>query len=130
MFDFVRLSGPWGIVLLALIVLNLGLAGWSLASLLGEGEKTGPPLQNRINAVLFWGAFGAVVGVLGQVHGIYLSLRVVSQATDISPPIVMEGFAISLLPAIPGFLLLLGSALAWMGLRTMHGRRLGPGLPA
>ena len=130
MFDIIRVSGPWGIVLTALILLNLGLVGWCLTSLLSPNGKVGPALRNRINAILFWGAFGAVAGLLGQATGIYLALRAISAAAEVSPPIVMEGFAISFLTTIMGFLLLAGSALAWMGLRTLHGRRLGAAAPA
>jgi biopolymer transport protein ExbB/TolQ len=71
-----------------------------------------------------------VVGLLGQANGIYLALRVISRAPEISPPVVVEGFAISFLTTIMGFLLLLGSALAWMGLRTLHGRKRPLQLPA
>lgn len=129
MFEIIQQSGPWGIVLSALILLNLGLAGWCLFSLLGSEGRPGPALGNRINAVLFWGAFGAVVGLLGQANGIYLALRAISRASDVSPPIIMEGFAISFLTTIMGLLLLLVSALAWMGLRSLYGRRL-PAQPA
>jgi len=130
MLDVIRQSGPWGIILSALILLNLGLVGWSLVPLLNSDGKVGVAPRNRINAVLFWGAIGAVVGLLGQATGIYLALRVISLAPEISFPIVVEGFAISFLPTITGFLLLLGSALAWMGLRTLHGRKLGLEAPA
>ena len=124
MFEIIQQSGPWGIILSALTLLNLGLAGWCLISLLNSDRKLGPTLKNRINAVLFWGAIGALVGLLGQANGIYLALRAVSRATAISPPTVMEGFAISFLTTIIGLLLLLGSALAWMGLKSLHARRL------
>ena len=129
MTDFIRLSGPWGIVLTAIFLLNLGLLVWSLSSLLTTGGKIGPALRNRINAILFWGVVGAVVGLLGQATGIYLALKTVSAAPEISPPIVMEGFAISFLTTIAGFLLLLLSGLAWMALRSMHGK-LAPAIPA
>ncbi len=130
MFEVIQRSGPYGVLICILVLLNLGLVAWALAQLLGSNGRIGPTLKNRINAVLFWGLIGAVVGLLGQANGIYLALRVVSQAPEISPPVVMEGFAISFLTTIMGFLLLLGSSLAWMGLRTLHGRRLGPALPA
>jgi biopolymer transport protein ExbB/TolQ len=102
--------------------LNLGLAVWSLASMLSSSTRLGPSLKNRINALLFWGAFGAVVGFLGQASGIYSALRAISAASEISPPIVMEGFAISFLTTIMGLVIFLGSGLAWMGLRGMYNR--------
>ena len=62
------------------------------------------------------------MGILGQASGIYTALRVVSAASEISPPIVMEGFAISFLTTIMGLVIFLGSGLAWIGLRAMHDR--------
>ena len=123
MIEFVRFSGPWGIVLTLLYLLNIGLGVWCLASLFGGGGKVGPALRNRINAILFWGVFGAAIGLLGQATGIYLALKAVGGAPDISPPVIMEGFAISFLTTIAGLLLLLGSGLAWMALRSMYGKR-------
>lgn len=123
MIEFIRFSGPWGIVLSLLYVLNIGLAVWCLVTLFGGRGKVGPALRSRINAILFWGVFGAAVGLLGQATGIYLALKAVSGAPEISPPIVMEGFAISFLTTIAGLLLLLGSGLAWMTLRSMYGKR-------
>jgi hypothetical protein len=129
MSDIIRLTGPWGIILSALILLNLGLVAWSLVSMLGGDGKVVPSLGTRINAILFWGASAAVVGFLGQASGIYAALRAVSSASQISPPIVMEGFAISFLTTIVGLTVFLGSGLAWMGLRSMY-IRLSAALPA
>lgn len=123
MIEFIRFSGPWGIVLALLFLLNTGLALWCLVALFGKSGKVVPALRSRINAILFWGVFGAAVGLLGQATGIYLALRAVSAAPEISPPVVMEGFAISFLTTIAGLLLLIGSGLAWMALRAIYGRR-------
>lgn len=123
MTDFFRLSGPWGIALSALFLLNIGLLIWTLVSLFASEGGAGSALKNRINAILFWGAFGAGVGILGQINGIYMALRAMSVAPEISPPVVMEGFAISFLPTIAGLMLLLVSGLAWLALRSLHGKR-------
>jgi hypothetical protein len=125
MIDLIRYSGPWGIILTVLILVNLGLAAWSLVSLLASGQRLGVGVKRRIDAILFWGAMGAVVGVLGQVMGIYLALQAIIAAPEISPPVVMEGFSISFLTTITGLSLLLVSGLVWMGLRALFLRRTG-----
>ena len=130
MFDIIRASGPFGVIIVLLVLLNLGLVVWTLVQLLGSEGPGSPALRNRINAVLFWGAVGGVLGLLGQANGIYLALRVISRAPEVSPPIVMEGFAISFLTTIMGLVFLLGSALAWMALRTLHIRRVPGAVPA
>jgi biopolymer transport protein ExbB/TolQ len=97
--------------------------------MLSSNIQLGQSLKNRINALLFWGAVGAVVGLLGQASGIYAALRAISTASEISPPIVMEGFAISFLTTMMGLMIFLGSGLAWMGLRGMY-NRLSRAVPA
>ena len=109
MFEVIRVSGPWGILLSILILLNIGLVAWSLSRLVGSKGKVGSALKNPINAILFWGATGAVVGVLGQVTGVYLALNAIRRATEISPAVIMEGAAISFIPTITGLLFLLCS---------------------
>ena len=122
MLSVYRLMGPWGIILLVLILVNVCLVGWSVVKLSTNGHHKNPSLEGKINAVLFWGAMGAVLGVLGQLNGIYLALRVILAAAEIDPAVVAEGFAISFLPTLFGLALLAGSALAWFVLRAVYGR--------
>ncbi len=130
MIDLIRFSGPWGIFITLLIVVNLALAGWSLLSMLSSDQRPGPGVKRRIDAILFWGAIGAVAGVLGQVMGIYLALQAIRAAPEISPPVIMEGFSISFLTTIAGLFLLLGSGVVWMGLRALFSRKMLAGAPA
>jgi len=126
MFQLIQQSGPFGQLICVLGLVNLALSGWVLASLLGSpGAGGARSLQGRINAILFWGAVGALAGLLGQASGLYLASRAVSVASEISPYIVMEGLAVSFLPTLMGFLLLLASALVWWGFRSLHARRVG-----
>jgi biopolymer transport protein ExbB/TolQ len=104
--------------------MNLALAIWALTAILGSAGGTRSGIENRINAILFWGAFGAGVGLLGQATGIYLALRAVGSAPEISPPIVMEGFAISFVTTIVGLIFFLVSALVWFALRAIHRREM------
>jgi hypothetical protein len=78
-FDIIRQSGPFGLVLCVLVLLNLGLVGWTLVQLLGSEGRARPALRNRINTILFWGVMGALVGLLGQASGIYLASRAVAR---------------------------------------------------
>ena len=130
MIDVIRQAGPFGYLIGALFLVNGGLAGLILIRLLGAGERAGPALRSRINTILFWGVMGAVAGLLGQASGIYRALMVVARAPEISPPVVIQGFAISFITTILGLVLLLVSALVWLGLRSMHGRRMGGGATA
>lgn len=124
MLQVVQESGVFGLLIVALVIVNLALVISSLASLLGSATETPPGLPNRVNSVLFWGAIGLLAGLLGQVTGLYLGSRAISVASEVSPNLVMEGLAISFLPTIMGLMFLLGSALAWWGLRYLCARRM------
>ena len=123
MFQFINSSGHYGLLIAGLMLLNLALVAWILLKLFGGGEGPDKALEGKINAVLFWGGIGAVLGVLGQVNGIYLALRIILAASEISPSVVAEGFAISFTSTILGLGLLLFSALAWMALRSLYRRQ-------
>ncbi|MFC1791172.1 hypothetical protein ACFL0I_01740 [Gemmatimonadota bacterium] len=129
MFDFIRISGPFGTLITLVILVNLGLVTWSSVKVAGSGPQKNPALEGKINAILFWGAIGAILGILGQANGIYISTRVIRAAPEISPGVVAEGFGVSFTTVILGFTLLLGSALAWMVLRAVYGRKTRKALP-
>ena len=118
MLEIIHKSGPFGVLIVGLAILNLGLVGWNLLELSSSSSSRNPALGTRINAVLFWGLIGAVLGILGQANGIYLGLSAILEAPAINPALVAEGFALSFLTTIEGFLLLFLSALAWMALRS------------
>ena len=130
MVEMIQLSGIWGILISSLALLNVGLVAWLLPQVLGGVSGRERTLRNRINVVLFWGGVGALAGLLGQANGIYLASRAISAASQVSPQVVWEGIAISFLPTLMGLGFLLVSALVWMGLKTLHGRRWPMEIPA
>lgn len=77
-------------------------------------------LESGINAIIFWGGISALVGVLGQLAGIYMALSAIIQAADISPQIVMLGFQMSFISTLSGFVILLVAALIWFLLRWRY----------
>ena len=122
MIALVQASGPFGVLVVFLMLLNLGLVLWIGKRMFLDGSENAPDTERKINALLFWGAVGAGLGVLGQLSGTYLALNTIASATSISPSIVAEGMAIALVPTLMGILLLLASALAWAALRSLNRR--------
>ena len=117
-----RAMGPWGFMLVALVVVNICLAAWSIYKLVTDGQQRDSSLEGKINAILFWGSLAAVLGVLGQLNGIYLGVSAILAAPEIDPAVVAEGFAISFLPTLFGLSILACSALVWFILRAVYGR--------
>jgi len=124
MLQFFFQCGIFGWPLLALTIFNavmvvrLGIGLWRGV---GVADAT---VEHRINAVLFWGAIGLLIGFLGQHSGLYHALRVIASAERISPRLVAVGVAESLTTTLFGMTLFLGSALAWFALRGRYGRLL------
>lgn len=127
MLNIIRYSGPYGLILslLGLIVVFLVLR--STLTLLRAPDTRNPAVNERLNALLFWGFVSAAVGFLGQCHGTFQALSKIIRATEISPRIVAEGFAISFIPTLFG-LGILGLALAGWGCLKLLSRTGGGGI--
>jgi biopolymer transport protein ExbB/TolQ len=72
---------------------------------------------NGSGAILFWGCIAAVLGVLGSLNALYLSLWSIRQVGAANPSLVAEGLAVALITTIFGLLILACSAVAWFTLR-------------
>jgi hypothetical protein len=77
-----------------------------------------PTLSNErkasgVNAILFWGALSMAFGIYVQTVSLWMALKEIMVAADISPQIVLIGFYGSFCPTIFGTLTLIVAALAW-----------------
>ncbi len=123
MMDFIREMGFyfWPLALIAVAVVGLAI---SSATRLRRAEPVdSATVEHTVNAVLFWGGVAAVVGILGQFHGIYQALKVISTAPAVSPPIIWGGLAVSFSSTLAGLAILLIAALLWAALRGGLHRR-------
>jgi biopolymer transport protein ExbB/TolQ len=123
MMNFFREMGCyfWPLALIAIAVVGLALS--AAARLRQAGSEDSATVEHTVNAVLFWGCVAAVVGILGQFHGIYQALKVISMAQAVSPSIIWGGLAVSFSSTLAGLAILLVAALAWAALRSgLHKR--------
>ena len=74
-------------------------------------------LGGGLNAILFWGCFSAVLGVLGQFSGIYRSLMVIKDHGVVHPGMLAEGLAISSITTLLGL-----GILGFAGIASFRGR--------
>jgi hypothetical protein len=66
-----------------------------------------------VNAILFWGAISMAFGIYVQTVSLWMALKDIMAAADISPQIVLIGFYGSFCPTIFGTMTLIIAALAW-----------------
>mgnify|MGYP006293598369 CR=1 FL=1 len=122
MFDFIQQGGLLMIPLLIVAVVVVVLAA---RSALRVGGRDGPDavVETGIDAVLFWGAWGVVLGLLGTLGGIYDAAGAISTAGEVSTALVWGGIRVALTTTIFGLLLFAVAALSWFALRVWYRRR-------
>lgn len=109
----------WPILVAGLVSLVLAAdAGRKLAS----GTAAGPALRTRIDSVLFWGGFAALLGLFGTVGGIGQTARAIERAGDVSASLAWSGIRVSLITTAFGLIVLAVAMLAWLALRTARHR--------
>ena len=124
----IRVSGPFGLALTVLGAVILFLSVRATVTAVRGGGTASPVLKDQTNAILFWGAASAVLGFMGQCHGVYLALNAILAASEISPVVVVEGFVISFIPTLFGLGLLAFASAIWVSLRVLP-RRAAKSLP-
>lgn len=113
----------WVIFAVALLVLALGVRSWQRV---GGLDGPDPVIETGIDAILFWGAWAVVVGLLGTFVGIYQAAGVISSAGigDVSAALVWGGIRVALTTTLFGLLVFTVASLGWIGLRTRYRRQL------
>lgn len=70
-----------------------------------------------VDAILFWGGFAMVTGVLGTLVGVVVAAQSIEHAGEVSSALVWGGIKVALLSAVFGTLVLGASGLVWFGLQ-------------
>lgn len=126
MIDFFRSGGyaMWPILVAGLIVLGLSLD--SGRKLLRSPGYRREEIRSGIDAILFWGCFAAVVGVLGTVVGIIQMSQAIERAGEVAAALVWSGFGVTLTTTLFGLLVLSAALLLWFALWTRLRARSAP----
>jgi hypothetical protein len=105
----------WPLALSFLFVVGFGVwAAWKLFR-----PDASPDLKTRIwvDATLFWGLFGMVLGAMGSVLGLVRALQGFEAAGRFASPLVARGFVMLTLSGILGLSILGVAALLWFFLQ-------------
>lgn len=124
MLQFMREGGYVMWVILAATVL-IGVLAVRVFLRTRRLDGPDPVVETGIDAVLFWGAWVVVVGLLGTFGGIYQAAGAISglaEGVQVSAALVWGGIHVALTPAVFGLLVFTVAALAWIGLRTRYRR--------
>jgi hypothetical protein len=70
-----------------------------------------------VDAILFWGGFALISGVLGTLVGIIIASQAIEAAAEVSTRIIWGGIKISMLSSAFGAMILGFAALLWFVLQ-------------
>jgi biopolymer transport protein ExbB/TolQ len=129
MILFIKQMGPFGFLMIIISIVIAVLSIKKAIDLFGSKDRPAADLERGLHAILFWGMIAAVLGILGQISGIYNALNAISMATEINPRIAYMGFAESFTTTLYGLTTLLISAIIWFAL-FMRYRKLVAALKA
>lgn len=104
----------WPLTFSLLVVVALAL--WSLA-LVRRSAMPGRHAKAWIDAILFWGGFAAISGVLGTLIGIIITFQFIELAGEVRAALVAGGIKVALLSSALGTLILAVASLLWFGLQ-------------
>ena len=126
MIDWFASGGFFMWLVLGAGLVSIGLAADAGRRLLGtSGDEAA--IRSEIDAVLFWGGFAALLGLIGTLGGVGVMARSIEQAGSVSPAVAWSGIRVALITTVFGLMVLAVTLLAWFGLRTGLRRSAGGG---
>lgn len=109
--------GPIRWPLLFSLVSVVVLTVWTGTQLFGRTTSANLRTKAWVDAVLFWGGFGVVSGVLGTLLGFIVAAQSIEAAGAVSPTLMWGGMKIAMLSAVFGLLILVFASLSWFVLQ-------------
>jgi hypothetical protein len=99
------------------LAIVVALTAWSALRLFGSRAMADPRTKAWVDAILFWGGFALVTGVLGTLIGIVVSAQSIERAGEVSSTLVWGGIKVAMLTSVMGALILALAGLAWFVLQ-------------
>lgn len=110
MIDLFFMGGPLFMGILSILL--VGVIFLTVRYTLGS-EKSEPAL-NMIKSV---GLFAMILGVLGQLIGLFDAFKFIEEAGSVSPSMLAGGFKVSMITTIYGIIIYVISYMIWLGLK-------------
>jgi hypothetical protein len=96
----------------------LALAVVLVPRLFRRGASPAPGTKSWIDAILFWGGFAALTGILGTLIGLAVGAHQLESGLEVDTSMLWGGLKVAVTDSVIGVLILWGSALLWFGLRA------------
>lgn len=99
------------------VLIVVALTAYSAVRLFRAEATADPMTKTWLDAILFWGGFALVTGVLGTLVGIVVAAQSIEAAGAVSGTLVWGGVKVALYSSVFGILVLAGASLLWFGLQ-------------
>lgn len=122
--DFIHAGG---IMMYLLLAIALGVAVLAVRSWLRL--RRGPAdavVETTIDAILFWSAYGVILGLLGTLVGLAQAAQAVERAGAVEVTLIWGGVKVALIPTIFSLVIFSIAFIIWFALRMRY-RRLAVG---
>lgn len=118
--NFIQQGGTLMLPLLLIGVAVLVISAKKVNDLYVKKGLPSAQLEKGINAIIFWGIFGIILGFFGHFFGLYNAMIAISKAKNISPAIVAMGYAMSITTILAGLFIFMISAILWLVFRARY----------
>ena len=124
MLDLFYQGGPLFMGLLTIILIVMLSATVINGMPVLKGAIADPVASRRkIGTIKSIGLFALIIGVLGQLIGLFSAFRAIELgAVEVSPTVIASGFKISMITTIYGLIIYVLAFLFWFGLNMKLGK--------
>jgi hypothetical protein len=103
-------------ILTILLLIIIAMAVYQFVQISKNNYERATIFRHHLSRIKSLGLFALVVGIFGQLLGLYQVFSFIGQAGSISPAILAGGLKVSTIPTLYGMIIFLLSWLIWMGL--------------
>jgi len=114
MKDLFFMGGPGFMSVLTLLLIFM--VAWMVYHFIAFFNSQQPNLEKGLRKMRYGksiGLFAMIIGILGQLIGMYYAFSAIEQASDISPALVYGGLKVSMIAPLYGMFIYLLSILLW-----------------
>ena len=111
--EFFMFMGPFKVPMIIVALLVIAIIIKKSFDIFIRYKNPELNVKKHLDSILFWGKFALILGILGQIIGIYSAVDKIIHAKDINPQIIMIGFKGSFNSTIFGFFILILALLSW-----------------
>ena len=108
------------LTILAVVVIGFGVK--KTVDLFWAKEMPQPRLEWGLKYIKFFGLMALVVGVFGQVLGLFQAFQAIEEMKEVSPFLLAGGLKVSSITTVYGFIIYIFSYLCWFVLNLKYER--------